>query len=177
MKYKEIVEQSRASIEKKDLEILLPLLADVHPESILEIGTWRGYSAEVWTNMFPFARFVTMDIERPEESVVVNSAKYTYFWNKDSHDLDVLEEVKTLLPNGIDFLFIDGDHSYDGVKSDFEMYSPLVNEGGIIVFHDCCYHMSETEEVDIYWREIKENRSYVEIKGTENSTGMGVIYV
>lgn len=34
----------------------------------------------------------------------------------------------------IDFLFIDGDHSFDGVKNDFEKYSPLVN--GTIVFHD-----------------------------------------
>jgi predicted O-methyltransferase YrrM len=36
----------------------------------------------------------------------------------------------------VDFLFIDADHSYEGVKKDFEMYSPLVRKGGIIAFHD-----------------------------------------
>jgi len=35
-----------------------------------------------------------------------------------------------------DFLFIDGDHTYEGVEGDFEMYSPLVRRGGIIAFHD-----------------------------------------
>ena len=36
----------------------------------------------------------------------------------------------------LDFLFIDGDHSYDGVKADFEMYAPMVRPGGLIAFHD-----------------------------------------
>ncbi|MEO0196406.1 MAG: class I SAM-dependent methyltransferase [candidate division WOR-3 bacterium] len=36
----------------------------------------------------------------------------------------------------LDFLFIEGNHSYEGVKMDFEMYFPLVRKGGIIAFHD-----------------------------------------
>jgi predicted O-methyltransferase YrrM len=36
----------------------------------------------------------------------------------------------------IRFLFIDADHSYDGVKADFEAWSPYVAPGGFIVFHD-----------------------------------------
>ncbi len=36
----------------------------------------------------------------------------------------------------IRFLFIDADHSYDGVKDDFETWSPCVVPGGFIVFHD-----------------------------------------
>ena len=35
-----------------------------------------------------------------------------------------------------DVLVIDGDHSYDGVKVDFELYGPLVRKGGVIVFDD-----------------------------------------
>jgi predicted O-methyltransferase YrrM len=55
----------------------------------------------------------------------------------DSHSIDTLNKIKRIL-NGkkLDFLFIDGDHSYKGVKKDFEMYSPLVRKGGIIAFHD-----------------------------------------
>jgi len=44
----------------------------------------------------------------------------------------------------LDFLFIDGDHTYEGVKRDFEMYSPLVRNGGIIAFHDIVKHPPET---------------------------------
>lgn len=36
----------------------------------------------------------------------------------------------------IDVLFIDGDHSYNGVKKDFELYSQLLTENGIIIIHD-----------------------------------------
>ena len=36
----------------------------------------------------------------------------------------------------IDFLFIDGDHSYEGVKIDFELYSNLLTDNGIIIIHD-----------------------------------------
>ena len=31
---------------------------------------------------------------------------------------------------------IDGDHTYEGVKADFERYAPLVRRGGVIIFDD-----------------------------------------
>ena len=36
----------------------------------------------------------------------------------------------------IDFAFIDGCHSYDGVRRDFELVYPRLNTPGIIAFHD-----------------------------------------
>ncbi|MDE2038175.1 MAG: class I SAM-dependent methyltransferase [Patescibacteria group bacterium] len=36
----------------------------------------------------------------------------------------------------IDLLFIDGNHEYDSVKNDFDLWSPLIPSGGYIVFHD-----------------------------------------
>jgi cephalosporin hydroxylase len=53
----------------------------------------------------------------------------------DSKSPDTFDKVKTAVPV-IDFLFIDGDHSYEGVSSDFQMYSPLVRSGGLVGFHD-----------------------------------------
>lgn len=41
----------------------------------------------------------------------------------------------------IRFLLIDADHSYEGVKRDFERWSPHVATGGLIVFHD--YRMAD----------------------------------
>jgi predicted O-methyltransferase YrrM len=36
----------------------------------------------------------------------------------------------------IDLLFIDGDHSYEGIKSDYEAWYQHVKDGGVIAFHD-----------------------------------------
>jgi len=44
----------------------------------------------------------------------------------------------------IDFLFIDGDHSYEGVKLDFDLYSTLLTENGIIMLHDTDSNYEET---------------------------------
>ena len=46
------------------------------------------------------------------------------------YDFFVRQDIK------IDFLFIDGDHSYEGVKSDFELYSKILAPNGIIMLHD-----------------------------------------
>jgi hypothetical protein len=44
----------------------------------------------------------------------------------------------------IDFLFIDGDHSYEGVKLDFDLYSTILSDNGIIIIHDTDEKYEET---------------------------------
>ena len=45
------------------------------------------------------------------------------------------------LPKPIDVLFIDGDHSYEGVKSDWDNYTPHMSPFGVIVFHDTIWEL------------------------------------
>jgi hypothetical protein len=61
-----------------------------------------------------------------------------------------------------DILFIDGDHSYSGVKTDYEMYKDVVKPGGIIVFHDSVGLPSVkrfTDELEKFTRFIKINEA------------------
>ncbi len=46
----------------------------------------------------------------------------------------------------IDLLFIDGDHSYEGVKSDWEAFAPHVNPFGVVVFHDTTWDLERGPE-------------------------------
>lgn len=39
-------------------------------------------------------------------------------------------------PDGLDFVFIDADHSYEGVKRDLTEWTPKVRAGGLISGHD-----------------------------------------
>lgn len=50
----------------------------------------------------------------------------------DSAQLDVAEKA----PKSIGFLFIDGNHSYHGVRADMERYLPRMIENGIVIFDD-----------------------------------------
>ena len=92
----------------------------------------------------------------------------------------MLKEVEKIL-NGrkVDFLFIDGDHTYEGVKKDFEMYASLVKQG-IIAFHDIAPGPKEYGgDVPDFWKEIKGNFPYKEIvqDWNQGGYGIGIIYV
>lgn len=181
MNNEEIIANSQASIEKEDLEILLPILQKLQPKNVLEIGTWKGYSAEVWVKALQPEKFITIELQDRNDLLPcaerIKQEGIQYWYGADSHDKDVFRAVELNMPS-VDFLFIDGDHGYYGVQKDFEMYGGLVRKGGIIVFHDALYHADKTEEVDLYWDyRFRKKFPYVEIKAGKNSTGIGVIWV
>ena len=49
---------------------------------------------------------------------------------KAYYDFFVKQDIK------IDLLHIDANHTFDSVKEDFELYTKIVNKGGIITIHD-----------------------------------------
>jgi glucosyl-dolichyl phosphate glucuronosyltransferase len=51
------------------------------------------------------------------------------------------KDIAEQFDDSIDLLFVDGDHSYEGVSTDLEAWLPKVKDGGIVVFHD--YNWSE----------------------------------
>lgn len=100
----------------------------------------------------------------------------------NSHDPAIQQKVGARVGNGrkLDLLFIDGDHSYEGVKADFESYRSLVRPGGIIAFHDIVEHPNETGcEVARLWREIKPQYRHEEIIENQHQgwAGIGILYL
>lgn len=77
---------------------------------------------------------------------------------KDSKRLETqLALEKILKDQYLDYLFIDGDHSYEGVKSDFENYRRYVRKGGLIAFHDILGGHPKRQElgVKMLWEELR----------------------
>jgi predicted O-methyltransferase YrrM len=83
----------------------------------------------------------------------------------------------------IDLLFIDGDHSYNGVKKDFTDYSPLVRKGGWIAFHDIIPAGLKDEGVQRggwtggvpeFWNEVKRTCEHFEIIENTQQDGSGI---
>jgi len=93
----------------------------------------------------------------------------------DSHDPGTVGELKTQLAGrSIDLLFIDGDHSYDSVKRDYELYGPLTKH--LIAIHDI-QTPSVPNDVKRFWNEliVPENiHTMIEI-GNYGRPGIGII--
>lgn len=67
------------------------------------------------------------------------------------------EALAAIREQTIDLLVIDGDHSYAGVKRDFENYRDLVRAGGLILFDD--YDTSDWPEIREYVdKEVRPNK-------------------
>jgi predicted O-methyltransferase YrrM len=94
----------------------------------------------------------------------------------DSHSLETKEGILRILDGEqLDYLFLDGDHTYSGVQRDFEMYAPLVRSGGIVAFHDIVTYRRESEcQVERFWREIKHDYRHREIIEAVNEASQPV---
>jgi predicted O-methyltransferase YrrM len=177
---------------KEEFVELLKIFQELDPKYILEIGTANGGTLFCFCKLAQNdATIISIDLPEgpfgggyPEWKIPIYQAfvkenQKLYLLRKDSHQEETLEEVKKILNgNQLDFLFIDGDHSYEGVKKDFEMYSPLVKKGGIVAFHDIVKHPPEIGcEVEKLWEEIKNSFNFKElIKDiNQNWAGIGVI--
>ena len=55
------------------------------------------------------------------------------------------EAVKHFKDQSLDLVFIDGDHRYEAIKQDIEMWYPKVKNGGVFSGHDCEKRMSEVD--------------------------------
>ncbi len=142
----------------------LDVLSSRRPTQGIEIGTYRGGSACLTLALLPsLRRLITVDssdrrIRHSPHMIAVESRLSVV--RGHSRDPAIVDTVRHLL-NGaaVDFLFIDGDHSYEGVAGDFAAYEPFVKRGGVIGFHDisACTRLGATDAhgVERFWNELR----------------------
>ena len=183
----------------QEFEELLKEFIKIKPTKFIEIGSLYGWTLQHFINYaeegsralsidLPVRQFVgphDWRVERQENNYKnvwpqwAKSKKCKLHLIPDSsQNVKTLEKTKSVFNDEqIDFLFIDGDHSYYGVKSDYEMYGPLVRSGGIIAFHD----IGKNEEggCHVFWKEIKQRFiPFKEIlKDPKQEKGIGILYV
>jgi predicted O-methyltransferase YrrM len=176
---------------EEELANLLGIVRKLEPLTVLEIGTHKGGTLFLWTCFAKRnATIVSIDLpggkfgggySRLRAALFRRFAKQKqslHLLRADSHARQTFEVAKNLLGgSGVDLLFIDGDHTYDGVKMDWEMYSPLVREGGIVVFHDIAANYEDTQ-VKRLWDSIKVGFRHQEyVANPEGFYGIGVLFV
>jgi predicted O-methyltransferase YrrM len=156
----------------------------------MEIGSWQGGTLFVWSQLsVDNAHLISLDLNRVGDSSelvkrfqgFMKPGQSLVCLRQDSHLPASLEAVKTALTGReLDFLFIDGDHTFDGVKQDFEMYSRFVKPGGWIAFHDIIENPAQPDYgVPAYWRELRDKYHCVEFVDERNplkgGAGIGIL--
>lgn len=176
-----------------EIRQLYELLREERPRHVLEIGLDQGGTLFLWSRVAADdAHLVSLDT-RPlgplgsaapfavgRRGVVRDSQRLDLLMPADSHDPNTLRRIETLLAgNPVDFLFVDGDHSYEGVRQDFELYSPLMRPGGLVAFHDISASPTpDTEGTSRFWREFAAGREAEELlEPGEPGFGIGLYRV
>ncbi len=119
-------------------------------ESIVEIGSYTGASACCFAEAIRASggagRVVCIDTWNNNAMTEGERDTWSEFSrNTDAYasilipvmglSSDMFRLVSDIAPR-VDLLFIDGDHSYEGVRTDWRTYAPLLAPGATIVFHD-----------------------------------------
>jgi len=114
---------------------------------VVEIGILDGSQKEFYEQLLN-AEYIGIDINPNSSADIIG----------DSGSVDTVHKLLDLLDDRTpDLVFIDGLHTYDGVKADYEMYAPLANY--IIGVHDILTpKLTPRDSVDVarFWKEVWE---------------------
>jgi hypothetical protein len=166
------------------------LVETLQPEIIVELGTWRG------TSMFSMLQ----GIKNKNLNSIFNAIDT---WEGDKHaglykegekylsDIKILIEkhysnckvnlirkrfenaVNDFDDNSIHLLHIDGLHTYEAVKKDYETWRPKVNKNGVILFHDTMEHRNDFGVWQL-WQELSsEKNNFCQL--FDHSHGLGIL--
>jgi predicted O-methyltransferase YrrM len=177
-------------IQQVDTEFL-PLLEEYKrlspKKNILEIGAYNGGTYWYWLKYAePESNIVLID-----NTITYDKSKQWSEWtrsddnkdknvsltllNMDSDDSRVFDTLRGIM---FDFIFVDGGHSYEVSKKDYENFYPMLRKDGIISFHDINNAGYPAFGVKKLWGEIKRiGIGYREIiTMLEQVGGIGIIY-
>jgi len=154
---------------KKRWDVLIDLIKDKNPKVGAEIGVLSGnVTVEVLKKIPTIKTYYAIDpwewYPTYEDTLSEHGKKR---WNKDMLDRNFIkfkkntkqfgdrvkilkmfsnEAVKHIKDSSLDWIFIDGNHSYEYVKEDIELYLPKVKKGGLLGGHDYGHIVGGVEE-------------------------------
>ena len=178
-----------------EFELLYREIIKIKPKSTLEIGTAQGGTLYLWCQACASnAKIVSVDLpggkfgggysnERAKlYQAFARDKQELHLLRENSHTESTQEKVKNIfIGENIDYLFIDGDHTYEGVKNDFLAYGKMVRPGGLIVLHDVMPAIHNPEiEVNRLWEQIKKcfsTKEYCFEDRKGRKLGLGLISV
>lgn len=164
------------------------LVSNLKPQRIVELGTHYG------TSLWSFSQAVkdhNMDTEinaidtwkgekhagfyGEEVFKTVNDIKNKYYFGlKINLVRKKFDEARALFKDSsVDVLHIDGLHTYEAVKQDFDSWLPKLKKEGIVILHDIKV-VEKDFGVYKFWQELKERYTTAEF---HHSYGLGIVFL
>ncbi len=171
---------------------LLDLLNSRRPRAVLEVGTSKGGTLYLFSKVAdPAALLVSIDLRLRNRKLLQSFARARQrieLIEADSSAPATLARIRGLFPRGVDFLFLDGDHSDEGVRRDFDLYHRLVRPGGLLALHDIVpdnlsrygvFTGGWAGGVPAFWQEMKPRYAHREFVAdpSQDGRGIGVLFL
>lgn len=109
---------------------------------LVEIGSHAGESASIFSS-FDFIKRISCvdpwDWDGPLDLFCYRNKKEIESGRISLHQTTselASKNIREIAPNGIDLVYIDGDHSYEEVKKDIKNWKQHINKNGFISGHD-----------------------------------------
>lgn len=124
--------------------ILTALASKCETGCIVNIGCFKGKSLHFILAGNPKVKVIGIDIDlKPECDVLKHNVRLI--------QMDSGRVPSNVVTDPVELLFIDGDHSFDGLRRDIECWYPRVMSGGVIIIHDFfkmvnLHHQHEVQE-------------------------------
>jgi hypothetical protein len=162
------------------------LIRELKPNIFVELGTHHGFSYFVACQAVKELNLSTKTFavdhwkgdphagefdDSVYLSVLETNKKYSDF--SSLLKMSFLSARSEIEDGSVDLLHIDGFHTYEAVKEDFETWIPKVAKNGIVLLHDIHVRYSNFG-VHLFWEELKEKYQTVEFVG---SYGLGVVFL
>ncbi len=152
------------SLTPREAAYLFTLARQSQARTVVEIGRFRGGSTIILAAAIgPDGRLWSIDIGEKEERFDGATDGYDAQTRRflDRYGLQasliVGDSASVDIDTGeVDIVFIDGDHSYRGVRADFDRWGPRVRVGGAVVFDDAFPFAGRSAHEDTVGRVVRE---------------------
>ncbi len=156
---------------------LFGLVRRMKARRVIEIGRYKGGSTlTIAAAMSGEGTFWSIDLGEKEARLHQGSARRSF--DDELRDVCARFGFPVTLLDGdsrtievetgeVDLVFIDGDHSYEGVKNDFERFGRRVRIGGAVLLDDACDEVmfkTHSESVGKLLQEIVAQQSFRLVK-------------
>lgn len=152
-----ITEDFEGGITNDEAELLYNTAAKLKGNgAIVEIGSWCGKSITIIATgalkngfnnkIYSIDPFLTSkDEPNGKYETFISNLKKNKLDDKITHLKEKSQLAGLNFKENIEFIFIDGFHTYDAVKKDFDLFYPKIIEGGYIAIHDIGYYKGPTD--------------------------------